>query len=81
MKCKTHEKELVGLCTWCGKELCRKCIVRQDRLKLYCNECAKRIEEVPRKILPAEPRESTEVKEVNELLEADSDESKIELWY
>ena len=81
MKCKTHEKELVGLCTWCGKELCKKCIGRQDKVKLYCTECSKKLEKLPRTVLPAEPKESREIKEVSEVLAENSDEPKIELWY
>jgi hypothetical protein len=40
MKCKKHNKETIGVCTWCGREMCQKCIVLTDGRKIYCETCA-----------------------------------------
>lgn len=79
MRCPTHDKAFIGLCTWCGKQLCKKCVGRQDGLKLYCNTCAQKIEKVPRRVLPAEPKREEPKTEKLEL-EAE-EEPKVELWY
>lgn len=76
MRCPTHDKDFIGLCTWCGKQLCKKCVGRQDGLKLYCNSCAQKIEKIPRKVLPAEPK-----KKKAEKLELEEEQPKVELWY
>ena len=55
--CRDHKKILLGRCIWCGKELCGKCIAREDRSKLYCALCDRRM-----KILPMEKFQLEEVK-------------------
>ncbi len=40
MQCFDHQMEFVGLCGWCGKQVCPRCIGRQDGRKKYCRECA-----------------------------------------
>ena len=45
MECFEHGKEFVGSCNWCGKQLCRLCIVKQKGLKLYCGNCASKLSE------------------------------------
>src|SRR3989344_498494 len=40
MECFDHGKEIVGLCGWCGKQMCPSCIGRQDGRKKYCRDCA-----------------------------------------
>lgn len=79
MRCRAHEKAFIGLCTWCGSQLCNKCVVRQDGVKLYCSACAQKIEKVPRRVLPAEPKKT---KQEVERIELEAEEQpKVELWY
>ncbi len=40
MDCFDHGKEFVGLCGWCGKQVCPNCIGRTDGRKKYCHDCA-----------------------------------------
>lgn len=42
-RCLTHKKENVGSCMWCGKQLCRLCIVKQDGNVFYCEKCVTRL--------------------------------------
>jgi hypothetical protein len=39
MGCWEHNKEFVGNCTWCGKQLCTICIAKEDGKKIYCRKC------------------------------------------
>ena len=45
MECFDHGKSYVGLCTWCGKDMCNKCIVKTDGRKQYCGKCAQQLYE------------------------------------
>ncbi len=40
MKCQKHNKEVIGNCTWCGRQMCPKCIKITDGGKKYCETCA-----------------------------------------
>ncbi len=55
--CRDHKKLLLGRCIWCGKELCSKCVAREDKNKLYCAICDRRMN-----ILPMERFKLEEIK-------------------
>ncbi len=78
MRCPSHDKEFIGLCTWCGKQLCEMCVGRQEGRKLYCSSCSQNIAKIPKRILPAEPKKGkgTGMIEIN-----GDEEPKVELWY
>jgi hypothetical protein len=40
MKCQKHMKEMIGNCTWCGRQMSQKCIKITDGKKMYCETCA-----------------------------------------
>ncbi len=40
MRCAKHGKEVEGTCTWCGRQMCQKCIKLSDGRKIYCENCA-----------------------------------------
>ena len=42
-ECFEHGKAFVGLCTWCGKQLCAKCVSKNDGRKTYCGKCAQQL--------------------------------------
>ena len=44
-ECFDHGKSYVGLCTWCGKQLCSKCISKTEGRKQYCGKCAQQLYE------------------------------------
>ena len=39
MRCSKHNKEITGVCTWCGREMCKLCISKTDGNKKYCSHC------------------------------------------
>ncbi len=43
MRCQRHSKECTGVCTWCGRQLCRLCIGKTDGKKMYCVDCSGKI--------------------------------------
>lgn len=43
MRCPKHKKETVGLCFWCGQQLCPLCIAKEDGRKIYCEKCVKEL--------------------------------------
>lgn len=43
MRCSKHFKDITSTCTWCGKELCKLCVVQSDGNKNYCSNCSQRI--------------------------------------
>jgi len=49
MKCSKHNKDFIGICTWCGKELCRLCISKTDGSKKYCSNCVNQIGDMIKK--------------------------------
>jgi len=49
MKCQRHNKETIGVCTWCGRELCRLCISKTDGSKKYCSHCVNEIGDLIKK--------------------------------
>ena len=40
MICSLHGKEIESSCQWCGKGLCKKCVIKSDGKKRYCSGCA-----------------------------------------
>ncbi len=52
MRCLTHKKELIGNCTWCGKQLCLLCIAKKEGKKLYCERCTTQLAGLQRIKLP-----------------------------
>ena len=49
MRCSKHNKDFLGVCTWCGKELCRLCISKTDGNKKYCDVCVREIGDLIKK--------------------------------
>ncbi|MBW3022964.1 hypothetical protein KY308_02585 [Candidatus Woesearchaeota archaeon] len=49
MKCLKHNKDVEGVCTWCGKELCKMCISKTDGRKKYCSSCVNEIGDLIKK--------------------------------
>ncbi len=45
MKCRIHNKDVLAVCEWCGKELCRRCISKTNGKKAYCTDCAVKMED------------------------------------
>ena len=52
MRCLIHKKELIGNCTWCGKQLCLLCIAKKEGKKFYCEKCATQLAGIQRIKLP-----------------------------
>jgi len=52
MRCLIHKKELVGNCTWCGKQLCLLCIAKKEGKKIYCEKCTGQLAGLQRVKLP-----------------------------
>jgi hypothetical protein len=46
MECFDHGKEMIGVCTWCGKSMCYECVGRRDGGKKYCRACTSKLGEV-----------------------------------
>jgi len=46
MECFDHGKEIIGVCTWCGKAICYECVGRRDGNKKYCRSCSSKLGEV-----------------------------------
>lgn len=58
MRCLTHKKELIGNCTWCGKQLCLLCIAKKEGKKIYCERCATQLAGLQRVKLPRQTTET-----------------------
>jgi hypothetical protein len=43
MRCSQHGKDLIAVCTWCGKQMCKLCIKKTDGKKAYCAQCVAQI--------------------------------------
>jgi hypothetical protein len=41
MRCQQHDLDAVGVCAWCGRGVCRKCVEGAGPLRLTCSpDCA-----------------------------------------
>jgi len=49
MRCTKHGKDVISVCTWCGKEMCRLCITKTDGKKTYCSSCVNEIGDMLKK--------------------------------
>lgn len=49
MKCSKHNKDVVAVCTWCGKSMCKLCISKTDGKKAYCSSCVGQIGDLLKK--------------------------------
>lgn len=47
--CKDHRRLVVGGCMLCGKELCDRCVMRQEGVKVWCSSCFRRDQFMPQK--------------------------------
>ena len=56
MKCEKHRKDFLSNCFWCGKKVCDLCILKSDRKKVYCEQCAPRVHNLGHSQLPIENR-------------------------
>ncbi|MBS3119789.1 hypothetical protein J4475_03120 [Candidatus Woesearchaeota archaeon] len=43
MNCVKHDKDFIGNCTWCGKQLCPRCVATNTGRKIYCQACAAKV--------------------------------------
>ena len=64
MRCSKHNKDVIGVCTWCGRELCRLCISKTDGSKKYCSSCVGNIGDLIKK------------RQIDKIKEIDSKEKK-----
>lgn len=39
MRCQQHSKDIVAVCQWCGKSMCKLCIKKTNGKKAYCSQC------------------------------------------
>ena len=56
MRCANHRRDYMGVCSWCGKQLCGRCVVHQDGKKAYCVKCSPTIAQLGHVSLPMRSR-------------------------
>ncbi len=43
MYCKEHNRQVVGSCQWCGRQICKLDIGKSMGKKVFCRECSEEL--------------------------------------